>query len=143
MQGKVVASGRLPSYDYQSVEYAGEIVHRITVKGPIDLEHRLPLYQETLAINQTSNYFCILDNSDGHENTLSRSDMVLLDSILVEGGIKNFYGVTITTDPSYAGIVKLAGYSAEASRLNAEMLATPDPAEAERFILEKLETVTG
>ena len=143
MKGIIVASGKLPSFDYFSLRIAGEIVHRITVTGTIDLERRLPLYHATLAINESANYFCILDNSGGHENVLSLPDIVLLDKVLIESGIEKFYGATITPDPNYSGIVKLANYSAEASNLTTDLLATQDPAEAERFIQARLGSVTG
>lgn len=143
MKRIVIASGQLPSCEFQSIAHGDEILHRIRVTGKIDLERRLPLYHRTLAVNRTSNYFCILDNSGGHENVLSYPDMVILDEILVEGGIRTFYGVTVTHDSSYSGIVKLASYSAEASRLQTELVATNDPAEAERFIQEKLASLGG
>lgn len=140
MKGIVVASGQLPSFEFQSIAYGDEILHRVRVTGKIDLQRRLPIYHRTLAVNRTCNYFCILDNSDGHENALSLSDIVLLDEILIEGGIETFYGVTITRDPGYSGIVRLANCSAEASGLKVELMATDDPAKAEHFIREKLES---
>ena len=141
MEGVVIAAESLPSFEFQSIRYAGEVVHKVKVTGMINLERRLPLYHRTLAANQSHNFFCILDNSGGHENTLSLQDMVLLDRILIEGGIRNFYGAIITKDPNYEGIVKLASYSAETSGMEVELLATGDPSEAERFILEKLGSV--
>lgn len=138
MKGTVVASGSLPGFDYVCTRYGREIVHRITVTGQIDVETRLPLYQATLAVNETSNYFCILDNSAGYENSFTYPDIVLLDSLLIEAGIDHFYGATITTDPDYAKLVKLANDSAETTPMETELLAARDLAEAEAFIMEKL-----
>ena len=143
MHGLVVAAGTLPSFEFRSIKYGGEVLHRIRVTGRIDLERRMPLYHETLANNPSSNYFCILDNSEGHENDLSLSDIMLLDKILVEAGIEKFYGATITPDWNYKGIVKLANFSAEVSKLNAELLSTRNPDEAESFIMGFLEESRG
>jgi hypothetical protein len=138
MKGTVVASGSLPGFDYTSTRYGREIVHRIKITGPIDLETRLPLYHATLAVNETNNYFCILDNTAGHENNFSYSDIVLLDELLIESGIDHFYGATVTTDPDYVKLVKLANDSAKATPMKTQLLASRDVAEAEAFVMEKL-----
>jgi len=138
MDGIIVASGIFPGFEYTSTKYGEEVVHRIKVVGPIDLTRRLPLYRETLAINPSEKYFCTLDNRDRHENKFSYPDIVVLDNLLIEAGIKRFYGATITTDPAYPGLVKLANSNAKMSQLEGEMLATSDPAEAEAFIMAKI-----
>ncbi|MEQ8354018.1 MAG: hypothetical protein RH942_00660 [Kiloniellaceae bacterium] len=143
MDGAVVASGTLPSYAYVSVKYAEEVIHRIRVTGAIDLERRLPLYRETLANNPSSNYFCVLDNSEGYENDFSYPDMAVLDRLLVEAGIKHFYGVTVTKDPGYRNLVKLASDHAKLLNLEGDLFATDDLAEAERFIMESIDRLAG
>ncbi len=135
---EIVARETLPSYELVSVRHGDEVVHRITVTGPISLERRLPLYEATLAINRSSNYFCILDNSGGHENDLSFRDMQLLDQKLLDGGIRCFYGATITDDKAYAQIVELASATMSALKLTGKILSTGDRATAEQFIAEKL-----
>jgi len=137
-EGVVVASGRLPSYVYVSTKYGSEILHRIKVTGRIDLEKRLPLYRATLAINETSNYFCILDNRDRHENAFSYADIQELDQVLIDAGIDHFYGATISNDPDYPKLVKLANDSASTTPMETELMATADPAEAEAFVMGKL-----
>lgn len=139
MKGTVVASGSLPSFDYISTKYGREIVHRVKITGPIDLEARLPLYHATLAVNETSSYFCILDNTAGHENNFGYSDIILLDNVLIEAGIDHFYGATVTTDRDYEKLVKLANDSAEVTPMETHLLATRDVAEAEAFVMEKLQ----
>jgi len=141
MYGTILASGKFPGFEFISIKFADEVVHKITVTDKIDLEKRLPLYRETLAINPSNKYFCILDNSDGHENVFSYPDIVILDNLLIEAGIKYFYGATITSDPAYQKLVKLATHNARMSKLEGDLLATADPAEAEKFITDKINSL--
>jgi hypothetical protein len=143
MGGTIIASGTLPCFEYVSIRHAEELLHRIKITGAIDLEKRLPLYHRTLDLNPSSNYFCILDNSGGHENKISYKDIQILDDILVAAGIRRFYGATITTDHAYANLVKLAKYNARISKLEGDLLATHDPAAAESFIMEKMTSVAA
>ena len=138
MDGEIVASGTLPSYTFESTKYGEELVHRIKVTGPIDLKKRITLYNETLKLSMSTNYYCILDNRDGHENIFSLSDMEVLDLILVDAGITAFFGATITTDNSYAILVKLADNSFKKSNLEGELISTVSSDEAEKFIAAKL-----
>lgn len=143
MDGTIVASGKIPSFEYVTTKYMEEVVHRIKVTGRIDLETRLPLYHATLAANSSCNYFCILDNSGGYENVFSYPDIVVLDNLLIESGIEYFCGATITIDPAYPDLVKLANYNAKATKLQGDLMATFDPDEAEIFIQEKISSLVG
>lgn len=143
MDGPIIASGIFPSFKFSSIQYGKEVVHKIKVTGPIDLEKRLPLYHKTLAVNPSDKYFCILDNSEEYENNFSYPDIVALDNLLIAAGIRCFYGATITKDPAYSNLVKLANHNAKASKLEGELLATGDPAEAERFILKWVNSTGG
>jgi hypothetical protein len=138
MDGDIVASGVVPSYEFVTYGYGSEVLHRIKVTGPIDLSRRLPLYRETLAVNPSRSFFCIVDNSGGHENDMTFSDIVVLDDLLIEAGIEFFYGATVTRDQAYSNIVKLANMNVQKIDLDGELLATSDPDEAEKFIMEKL-----
>ena len=70
----------------------------------------------------------------------SLSDMKVLDDLLVESGIELFYGATITTDPAYSGLVKLANTNVNVSKLDGALLSTDSADEAEHFILTKLQS---
>lgn len=138
---EIVATGTMPNYEFVTVRCGAEVVHKITVTGPISLNQRLPLYEATLATNPSSTYFCILDNSSGHENNLSFGDIQVLDRKLLDAGIISFYGATITEDAAYPGIVQLANVNMTVANLQGEVLAAGDMDEAERFIAEKLRLV--
>jgi len=138
MDGTVVASGTLPSFIYESVKFGDSVLHRIEVTGPINLAVRIPLYKKTLETAHSSDYFCILDNRAGYENTFSYADMAELDTMLIQAGIRNFYGATVSTDPYYTALVKLAQSNMELSELGGELLATNDYEEAEEFIMARL-----
>lgn len=109
--------------------------------GPIGLKRRLPLYDATLAVNASSTYFCILDNSGGHENDFPYADIVIFEQKLIDAHIDCFYGVTITEDVAYPKIVELVNVSMSARKIGGEVMATGDPVEAEQFIAEKLRLV--
>lgn len=134
----IVTTGKLPSYEFVSIRYGSEIVHRITVTGPISMKRRLPLYDATLAVNTSSTYFCILDNSGGHENDFTYSDMMLIEQKFIDAGIDCCFGATITDDVAYPKIVELVNLSMSAMKIGGKVMATGDTAEAEQFIVEKL-----
>lgn len=138
---QIVTTGTLPSYEFVTIQFGVEVVHKITVTGPINLKQRLPLYDATLAVNPSSTFFCILDNSSGYENNLSFADIQVLDQRLVDAGIDCFYGATITADVAYPGIVELASANMFVENIRGEVLATSDRDTADRFIAEKLRLV--
>lgn len=140
MARTVVASGSMTGFTFESIKYGEEVLHWVKVVGPIDLAKRLPLYRATLEINPSSHYYCILDNTDGHDNNFTFSDMKMLDDMLVEAGIEKFYGATVSSDRAYSGLVKLANTSVEMSKLGGELLATDSVEEAEHFIFSKLQS---
>lgn len=96
------------------------------------------MYEQTLALTETHRYFCVLNNMGRHENKFSLDDMRYLDSIMIDSGITEFYGVTISHDPAYTGIIELASASAQSLALKNDLWTTPDPIEAELFIMRKL-----
>lgn len=136
--GPTIASGSLPSYSFHSVRCGVEVLHRITVTGPINLARRLPLYDATLAVNPSTSYFCILDNRGGFDNDLGYADMKVLDQRLVEAGIRTFYGVTVTSDAVYDRIVEIANVNMRVTGLEGKVHVTNDMDDAERFIAEML-----
>jgi len=135
---EVVAAGEMKSYRFRTERRGLEVLHRITVTGPINLQRRIPLYEATLAANPSPNYFCILDNRAGFENAISLDDLQFLAAILKDAGISRFYGVTITDDREYPKIVELANIVVATSPLQGELLSTGDAAAAEAFIQDKL-----
>ncbi|MDF1733963.1 MAG: hypothetical protein P1U37_01675 [Minwuia sp.] len=131
---EIVATGELKSYRFRTERRGLEVLHRITVTGPINLKRRIPLYEATLAANASSNYFCILDNRAGFENSFAFEEMQILSRLMQEAGISHLYGVTITDDQEYPKIVELANIVIKMSTLQGELLSTSDPDEAETFI---------
>jgi len=141
MSSKVIATLSVPGFEVESWLMNGEILHRIRIVGRVGLKERLPMYQSTLEINRAHGkmtYFCVLDNQDRHENTMSFEDIKQLDQMLLENGVTEFFGATITTDVAYASLVSLADASSKAADIGGELMATSVPAEAEVFILEKI-----
>lgn len=134
-----IASGSVPSFDYETFRVGREFLHRVRITGPVTVAERIPLYRLTLDLTKSAAYFCILDNSGRHENTLTHADMQLLDRMVLDAGITEFYGATVTFDPTYPRIVKLAQLTTEIVGLTGELIATDDPAEAERFIFAKID----
>jgi len=139
----VMAAQTLPSFEFVSVRHGTEVVPRIVATGPIFLKQRLPVYEATLAVNPSSTYFCILDNSAGHENNLSFADILLLTQKLLDGVIECIYGATVTADPGYPAFVDLMSANHSARNMKGELLATNDLETAEAFIAEKLRLVAA
>jgi hypothetical protein len=138
MGDSLIAPGTLPKFRYEAHAFVAERLHRIEVTGPISLVERGALYEQTLALTETHRYFCVLNNMGRHENKFSLDDMRYLDSIMIDSGITEFYGVTISHDPAYTGIVELASASAQSLALKNDLWTTPDPIEAELFIMRQL-----
>lgn len=140
---EVVATGELHGFRFRTERRDREVLHRITVTGPIDLQRRIPLYEATLAVNPSPNYFCIVDNRAGFENAFSFADIRFLAEVLKDGGISHLYAVTITDDQEYGKIVELANITVTISSLQGELLSTNDAAEAEMFIQDRLAIFTA
>jgi len=134
-----IASGSVPGFEYETIRYGQELLHRVRITGPVTVIERIPVYRLTLEQTKSTAYFCILDNSGRHENILTYEDMQLLDRMVIDAGITHFYGATVTFDPTYSRLVELARSNAEIAGLTAELFATNDPLAAERFILEKID----
>jgi hypothetical protein len=134
-----IASGSVPGCEYETYRHGQEFLHRVKITGPVTVTERIPLYRLTLDQTDSTAYFCILDNSGRYDNSLTHADMQLLDRMAINAGISHFYGATVTFDPTYPRIVKLARLNAEIAGLTGELLATGDPTEAEHFILTKIE----
>lgn len=137
---EVVASGELDSYRFRTERAGREVLHRIVVTGPINLQRRIPLYRATLEATASSRYFCILDNRSGFENSFAFKDMKFFADMMGKAGITHVYGATITPDQEYSKIVELAGIALTMSSLRGELLSTSDEEEAEAFIRERLES---
>jgi hypothetical protein len=119
------------------------LIHRITVHGPLGREERTPLYEESLKLNKSPHYFCIVDNSQGHENTLSYDDMLYFGNMLTKGGITHFFNAVITNDHRYEDIVKLANAVAKLKGVTSETKPFTNIKEAEAFILDKIKQTVG
>jgi hypothetical protein len=96
------------------------------------------LYKKTLDINLSNEYYCIIDNSEGHEYLFALEDMMFVKDTLSNAGIRWFYCAIVTKDLAKPPVIRLAETVAELGDIKAEMLSTPDYEEAERFILSKL-----
>ena len=131
---QIVASGELTSAFFRTERLGQEVLHRITVTGPINLKLRIPVYEATLAANPSPNYFCILDNRAGFENVFSYEDIRYLANLLIEAGIRRLYAATVTCDQEYAKLVELANVVVATSLLEGELLATGEIGKAEAFI---------
>ncbi len=134
----VVFNGAVESYKFTTFRVNGFYLHDIEVVGPIDLRVRVPLYHETLRHSLPPYYFCIIDNSAAHENTVSFADIKVLDQILIDYGIEYYFGAIITKDLGYPNIIKLAQENLDSIGIRSELLQVLDRAAAEAFILEKI-----
>jgi hypothetical protein len=139
MKWREISSGSFKSCDYKTKQSGDECLHLIKITGPISREERIPIYEETLKINPSENYFCIVDNSEAHENVLSYDDMKFFGDMLSSAGIKSFYCAVITFDKGHARIGKLTHAIAILKNIRTENLSTTDPQEAEKFIFSKIE----
>jgi hypothetical protein len=139
MKWRKVASGSFPNIKFETKGYGDELLHIVTQDGSLDREDRMPVYQETLALNQSSNYFCILDNRKGKESLLSMADMSQFGDMLVSYGIKRFTYAVVIKDPAYEKIIKLIKAISMTKELEVEAISTPDFATAEKFILSQME----
>ncbi|RVU39006.1 hypothetical protein EOI86_07040 [Hwanghaeella grinnelliae] len=139
----VVFNGAVESYTFTTFRVKGFHLHEIKVVGPIDLRVRIPLYHETLRHSLPPHYFCIIDNSAGHENTVTFEDIRLLDNILLEGGIEFYYGAIISKDQGYPNIIKLAEENLYTVGIKNELLQVEDRPSAEAFINQKIAEVAA
>jgi hypothetical protein len=141
MATEIISNMSVPGFEIESWLMKGEVLHRVTVVGPVGLTERVLMYQSTLEVNKSRGnaiYFCVFDNSAKHENVLTYDDLKRIDELIVASGITDFYCATITSDHSYSSVVALADLSQQAANLGGELLATDDPVAAETFILEKM-----
>ncbi|WP_281016823.1 MULTISPECIES: hypothetical protein [unclassified Minwuia] len=139
----IVATGSHPGFDFVSVRHGAEVVHRVTVTGPLDLRRRILMYEETLKANTSARYFCILDNSAEHENVFGYNDIQMLAEWLSKEGLTAFYGVTITNDAGYPKLVQIVTAVLQILELGGTVTTTSDPEVAEAFIREKLDLVAA
>ena len=141
MKWRKVASGSYMNIEYETKEYGGEYLHVVTQSGSLDREDRVPVYQETLALTKSNNYFCILDNRKGKESLLSMADMSNFGDMLVSHGIENFIYAVVTSDPSYDKIIKLIKAISMTKNLEVEAMSTSNYEEGEKFILSRMKKV--
>lgn len=138
IQGELIEAGSTPGFEFASYRHGAQVLHRIKVVDSISLKERIPLYYMTLALTPADTYFCILDNSGRHHNSISFEDIRFLDQLLLDAGIATFYGATITLDAGYRDIVELANANVENIGLQGKLMTTHSPGEAEAFIIEML-----
>lgn len=134
----VIARRSMKSYELETYQIGEHRLHQVKVTGPITLSERITLYVEALALNESSDLFCIVDNSARHPNDLRYQDMKFLDEMLVNYGIRRFVGATITIDAGYEMLVRVAQMTAEESGLECYLLSTSDRQIAEEFVHSKL-----
>lgn len=139
----VIHRGAMKSYRYTTYLVNGFHFHDIEVVGPIDLETRIPLYRATARHSLPPHYFCIIDNSAGHENIVTLDDLKQLDEILSNAGIRFYYGASITIDPGYHGIVNLAHENLQSLGIKNELIQTYNRGAAEAFIKAKIDAAAA
>lgn len=138
-EANVVFQGAVESYTFTTVRVKGFHLHEIEVVGPIDLRVRIPLYHETLRHSLAPYYFCIIDNSAGHENSVTFDDIKRLDRILIDHGIEHYYGAVITKDQGYQNIIKLAQENLASVGIKSQLVQVKKRAAADVFIREKID----
>ncbi|MDF2366809.1 hypothetical protein [Sneathiella sp.] len=141
MKGRKISSGSFANIDYETREYNGEHIHIMKVMGPINREHRIPFYYQTLENNPSADYFVILDNRRGHEDNFSYDDMQIVADILLDAGIKRIHGAIITREFGYDNILKLARAVAKVKTLESHTEFSENMTDAENFILSRIETL--
>jgi hypothetical protein len=140
---ELIASGVIGNCEYRSVVLHGDVLHKFKVIGTFGFEQRLEFYKKTLGLSRSSNYFCILDNRNRHENTLTHEEMDYFTRMILNAGVTHFYGVTVTTDRSYAKLVTLANAVSNANGLQAELFTTSSYPEAEKLIIDKMKSAAA
>lgn len=143
MKEILIATHQLPGYTVSTFQRGTERLHRVQVTGPISINERINLYVKILSTMASNNFYCIVDNSTGYENNFSYQDMKLLDDMLIEYGVKNFYGATITPDRHYHILVDVANQHANNIGLNCELISTDNHEEAEKFIDKHIQQQSG
>ncbi len=138
---KKISYKAFPCCTIESYLISGEILHKIKILGPFFLKERILLYKEMLKLNTSSHIFCIVDNSDGHENNISFNDMLYLDELIRCAGVSVFHGAIITKDKLYGKILSLAKVSAEISTIATGMIVAQDHQEAESYILDRIQNM--
>ncbi|MDF2366810.1 hypothetical protein [Sneathiella sp.] len=139
MKWRKVASGSFTNIKYETKECGGEFLHVVTQSGSLDKEDRVPVYEKTLALTKSGNYFCILDNRKGKESLLSMADMSNFGDMLVSHGINRFIYAVVTKDPGYDKIIKLIKAISITKDLEVEAISSPDFATAEKFVLLRMD----
>ncbi|TNE39339.1 MAG: hypothetical protein EP348_03700 [Alphaproteobacteria bacterium] len=138
MKWRPVSSGSYEKIAYETKECRGQFLHYINILGPIGVTERIPVFEATLAVNKSENYFCLVDNRAGHENILTVEDMSFLGDLLLDAGIKRFYAAVVTLDEGYRGIVKLMNAVAIAKKkIESETFSSPFYEEAENFLISR------
>lgn len=139
----LVAEGSVESYAFRIFERAGFRFSYTQVVGPINLNTRVQLYRQTLPFVVAGTYFGILDNSEGFENDFCLEAIQFLDTILINRGVRKYFGATITSDGGYSKIVKLAQTNMETVGLEGAVITVPNSAAALDFILGKIDAIAG
>ncbi|MEX0583067.1 MAG: hypothetical protein WD185_05305 [Sneathiella sp.] len=140
MKWRKVASGTFSNISYETKESGGEYLHLVTPGGLLDLDDRAPVYEATLNLTKSENYFCILDNRQGKESLLSMADMSHFGDILVARGIKRFFYAVVTYDSAYDNMIKLIKAIAATKNIEIDAIATPDFGAAEEFMLNRIKS---
>ncbi|MCF8466426.1 MAG: hypothetical protein K9G33_03405 [Sneathiella sp.] len=119
-------------------DYGGELLHLTVTTGLFAREQRILVFEETLKINSSDNYFYILDNRAGHEILLSPEDMSYMNGMLFDAGIRYIRGAVVTNDDGYGALVAMAQAKAKAANFEVDLIATADYVKAQEFILSNL-----
>ncbi|MCC3305540.1 hypothetical protein [Sneathiella sp. HT1-7] len=135
---RIILEKSFDNCDLQVRDYGKEQLNLIKATGPIDRRQRGIVFREILKINDTGNFFYILDNRGGFEIELSPADMTYLNALLYDGGIRYVRGGVVTLDVAYSLLVSLAKAKARAENFEVELVSTTIFVEAEEFVKSKL-----
>ncbi|WP_373087543.1 hypothetical protein [Sneathiella sp.] len=138
MKWRRISSGSFVNIEYETKESNGQYLHLIKILGPVGRAERMPVYNETLKLNLSADYFCIVDNSNGYESVLTFEDMLFFGDILVKAGIKRFFSAVVTNDVGHVTIGKLTRAIAKTKNIYTETYSASSYPNAEKFIMEKL-----
>ena len=140
---KFLGEKELESYSCSSYAYKDYVIDYAKVNAPINKQTRIPIYQLYIANHKNKAVFCVVDNSDGHQNDFSLPDMTYFDHMLIEADITHFYGAIVTGDQSYDKLAKLSVVTSNELGLNTDLITTKNVDDAFDFIKDKIDQLSG
>lgn len=134
MSEKIILSGSVSSFEYQTTEVEGELLHCLKLIGPAGFKEREAIYDVLLEINDSPNFYCIQDNQAGFPNDLNIKSIQYFDDLLYKRGIRRFYGAIVTPDSWFKHITNISTINMATAGLEGEVISTKEYSEAETFI---------